>query len=68
MTNHLELYKCEICGNIVQVMHCADGELVCCGKPMQKIEPHSKNYLPNIKNYFKIFQNEILKKAINQKK
>ena len=35
---------------------------------LKKIEPHSKNYLPNTKNYFKIFQNEILKKAINQKK
>ena len=40
MTEHLELYKCEICGNIVQVMHSGDGELICCGKPMNVIKPH----------------------------
>ena len=40
MTKRLELYKCEICGNIVQVMHEGAGELVCCGKPMTKLEPH----------------------------
>jgi len=30
----LEVYKCEICGNIVEVLHVGGGELVCCGKPM----------------------------------
>ena len=34
MTQRLEVYKCELCGNIVQVLHAADGELVCCGQPM----------------------------------
>ena len=29
-----EVYKCSVCGNIVQVMFAGDGELVCCGKPM----------------------------------
>lgn len=28
------VYKCELCGNIVEVLHEGDGELVCCGKPM----------------------------------
>ena len=28
------MYKCSVCGNIVEVLHAADGELVCCGKPM----------------------------------
>lgn len=32
--NRLELYKCSVCGNIVEVMHVGGGELVCCGKPM----------------------------------
>lgn len=41
MTNHLEFYRCEICGNIVQVMHHGAGELVCCGKPMTLLEPHT---------------------------
>ncbi len=42
MTNLLEIYRCEICGNIVQVMHPSNGELVCCGKPMTKLEAHKK--------------------------
>ena len=29
-----EVYKCSICGNIVEVNHVGGGELVCCGKPM----------------------------------
>lgn len=42
MTNHLEFYRCEICGNIVQIMHKGDGELVCCGKPMTLLTVHAK--------------------------
>lgn len=42
MTNHLEFYRCEICGNIVQVMHAGIGELVCCGKPMTLLKPFSQ--------------------------
>ena len=34
MTKLNEVYKCEICGNIVTVLHEGAGELVCCGKPM----------------------------------
>lgn len=34
MTNNLELYRCEICGNLVQVILSGVGELVCCGQPM----------------------------------
>lgn len=34
MTNVNEIYKCMICGNIVEVMHAAGGQLVCCGQPM----------------------------------
>ena len=34
MAEKLEIYKCEICGNIVEVLHGGTGELVCCGKPM----------------------------------
>lgn len=35
MTKRLQVYKCEICGNIVEVLHTGQGELVCCGKPMK---------------------------------
>ncbi len=34
MTVLLQVYKCEICGNIVEVVHTGPGKLVCCGKPM----------------------------------
>jgi superoxide reductase len=35
MTERLQIYKCEICGNIVEVLHEGVGELVCCGQPMK---------------------------------
>lgn len=34
MAKRFEMYKCEHCGNIVQVYNGAAGELVCCGSPM----------------------------------
>ena len=38
MTELNEIYKCEICGNIVQMLHAGPGELVCCGQPMNLLE------------------------------
>ncbi len=35
MTAILQIYKCEVCGNIVEVLHEGAGELVCCGAPMK---------------------------------
>ena len=35
MAERLEVYKCNLCGNIVEVMHGGAGELVCCGEPMK---------------------------------
>lgn len=35
MAKKLEVYKCEVCGNIVEVLHGGEGELVCCGEPMK---------------------------------
>ncbi len=35
MTKRLQVYKCEICDNIVELLHEGDGELVCCGEPMK---------------------------------
>jgi superoxide reductase len=34
MAEKLQVYKCEACGNIVEVLHGGAGELVCCGQPM----------------------------------
>ncbi len=35
MAERLEVYKCDLCGNIVEVLHGGGGELVCCGQPMK---------------------------------
>jgi superoxide reductase len=35
MAKRMEVYKCEVCGNIVEVLHGGAGQLVCCGKPMK---------------------------------
>jgi superoxide reductase len=35
MTSRFQVYKCEVCGNIVEVLHEGKGELVCCGQPMK---------------------------------
>lgn len=32
-----EVYKCSICGNIVEVLVVGGGTLVCCGKPMERL-------------------------------
>ena len=37
MTNIGEIYKCSICGNVVEVKNAGEGELACCGQPMVSI-------------------------------
>jgi superoxide reductase len=34
MTTLRQVYKCNVCGNIVEVLHTGAGTLVCCGQPM----------------------------------
>ena len=34
MAQRMEVYKCNACGNIVEVLHGGGGELVCCGEAM----------------------------------
>jgi superoxide reductase len=33
-----EIYKCDICGNIVEVLHGGVGELVCCNQLMELLD------------------------------
>ena len=35
MADRMQVYKCEICGNIVEVLHAGKGVLVCCNQPMK---------------------------------
>jgi len=41
MTKRLQIYKCEICGNIVEVLHEGQGQLVCCDQPMKLMEENT---------------------------
>jgi superoxide reductase len=35
MPKLLEIFKCELCGNIVETIHAGDGDLICCGQAMK---------------------------------
>lgn len=54
MAKKFGIYKCEICGNVVEVLHEGEGELVCCGQPMKKLEENTveaskEKHIPVIK-------------------
>ncbi len=38
MITKFAVYKCEVCGNMVQVLEVGGGTLVCCGQPMNQLE------------------------------
>jgi superoxide reductase len=38
MAARLEVYKCELCGNMVEVLNGGEGQLVCCDQPMNKLD------------------------------
>jgi len=41
MTQKLQVYKCEVCGNIVEVLHAGKGQLVCCNQPMKLLKENT---------------------------
>lgn len=41
MAKKMEIYQCELCGNLVEVLHAGGGELVCCGQPMKLLVENS---------------------------
>ena len=43
MTEIKQVYKCNICGNIVEVLHAGVGQLVCCGQPMELLTEKTKD-------------------------
>jgi len=38
-----QIYKCEICGNIIEIVHAGGGDLTCCGQPMKLQEEKSQD-------------------------
>ncbi len=43
MTEKMEIYKCNVCGNIVEIINPGAGELVCCSVPMEHLMEHSND-------------------------
>ncbi|MGB2755435.1 MAG: desulfoferrodoxin [Phycisphaerae bacterium] len=41
MAERLQVYKCMVCGNIVEVLHGGVGDLVCCGEPMKLLKENT---------------------------
>lgn len=43
MTQQKQVYRCNVCGNIIEVMHPSGGTLSCCGQPMELLIENSKD-------------------------
>ena len=41
MIARLQVYKCGVCGNMVEVLHAGGGTLVCCGQPMTLLQENT---------------------------
>lgn len=39
----MKIYFCPICGNVVDLLENGGGQLVCCGQPMELLEPKSED-------------------------
>ena len=51
MTKLKEVYRCAVCGNIVEVMHPAGGTLSCCGQPMELLTENTVDH-PMLENHY----------------
>jgi len=43
MIEQKQIYKCNLCGNIVEVLTVGGGELVCCGQPMELLKEKTED-------------------------
>jgi superoxide reductase len=44
MTKRGQVYKCEVCGNIVELLHTGAGTLVCCNQPMKLMDEKTADF------------------------
>ena len=63
MTKQKQIYKCNVCGNIVEVLHTGVGELVCCGQPMEllaekEVDEGKEKHVPVVRGN-KVFVGEV---------
>jgi superoxide reductase len=56
MTKLLQIYKCSVCGNIVEVVFASGGELVCCGQPMELMIENSVD--ASLEKHVPVFKQE----------
>ena len=56
MTKLLQIYKCSVCGNIVEVVFASAGELVCCGQPMELMTENSVD--ASLEKHVPVFKQE----------
>ncbi|HOO57440.1 MAG TPA: desulfoferrodoxin [bacterium] len=55
MAEKNQIYKCDLCGNIVEVLHGGKGALVCCGKEMRLLKENTvdaavEKHVPVVEN------------------
>lgn len=43
MKEKVAFYRCSVCGNIVELIINGGGELVCCGKPMNRLKANTED-------------------------
>ncbi|MGE5329621.1 MAG: desulfoferrodoxin [Deltaproteobacteria bacterium] len=43
MVEMFQVYKCAVCGNIIEIIHVGGGQLVCCGQPMTLMEENKQD-------------------------
>ena len=43
MAEKNQIFKCEVCGHVIEVLHEGEGELVCCGEPMILKDENTKD-------------------------
>ncbi|MBN1333423.1 MAG: desulfoferrodoxin [Synergistales bacterium] len=41
MTERMQVYRCGLCGNMVEVLHSGAGEMFCCGESMKLLEENT---------------------------
>ena len=59
MTKKLELYRCHICNNIVEILQEGVGELVCCNQPMELINNNSSEIEDLNEKHIPVIEKEI---------
>lgn len=59
-TQKTEIYKCQVCSNVIEIVHEGIGELVCCSKPMIKLEENTDD-TANKEKHVPVFQDGKIK-------